>query len=351
MGDDDDKTEEPTGKRLSDARQDGDVPNSREVTGLISLFVSLIIVYFLFPFVTEHIQSLFRFYLTFYGREITKDMLMEFFLVTMKELGIMLLPICMSIMIAGIAGTISQIGLLFTTKPLEFDLNKLNPINGIKNLFSIQKVVETIKMTVKSGIVLGVAFWYFMDFLKEMPTVIMFTFFQQLHWLIEKIVILIGIILLIMLVFAAIDFVWVRYSYKKKLRMSKQDIKDEHKNMEGNPEIKGKIRAKQMEMVRKRMMSSVPSADVVVTNPTHYAVAIRYEEGRDKVPIVVAKGVDTLAQKIKEIAREHNIPVYENPPLARDLYKNVEIEHAVPERLWQAVAEVLAFVRTTNKKR
>jgi flagellar biosynthetic protein FlhB len=348
--DSDDKTEEPTSKKLQDARNKGNVPNSKDTSGLIGLIISIAAIYMMFDFMVEHIKSLFRWYVDFYGQEITKDMLMEFFLVTLKELGLIILPIALAIMVSGVLGTVGQIGLLFTTEPIKFKLDKLNPISGLKNLFSVQKLVEGTKMTLKSFTIFGIAFWYFLDFLEEMPTVVLLDYFAQLDWLMEKLFFLIVLVLIIMLVFAAIDLAWTRYKHKKDLRMSKQDVKDEHKNMEGNPEIKAKIRQKQMEMVRNRMMSNVPDADVVVTNPTHYAVAIRYQEGKDRVPLVVAKGVDSIAQKIKEIARENSVPIYENAPLARDLYKSVELEESVPERLWQAVAEVLAFVRNTNNR-
>jgi flagellar biosynthetic protein FlhB len=347
--DSDDKTEEPTSKKLSDARNKGDVPNSRDTSGLISLVISLAMIYLTFDFMVEHIKKSFMYYLQFYGQELNKDMMMEIFLVTMKELALIIMPISLAIMVAGVLGTVGQIGFLFTTEPLKFKLDKLNPINGIKQLFSVNKLVEGTKMTFKSFIILGFTFWYFLDFLEELPTIVMLDYYSQLEWLIETLAFLILIVLIIMLIFAAIDFTWTRYSHKKKLRMSKQDIKDEHKNMEGNPEIKGKIRQKQMEMVRQRMMSNVPQSDVVVTNPTHYAVAIRYQEGQDSAPIVLAKGTDALAQKIKEVANEYNIPIVENKPLARDLYKNVEIEQAIPERLWQAVAEILAEIRRYNQ--
>jgi flagellar biosynthetic protein FlhB len=349
VADNDDKTEEPTSKKLSDAREKGDVPNSKDTSGLIGLVVSLSVIYLSFDFMVDHIKKAFMYYLQFYGQELNQDMMMEIFLVTLKELGLIILPISLAIMVAGVLGTVGQIGFLFTTEAIKFKPEKLNPINGIKNLFSVDKLVEGTKMTVKSFVILGITYWYFLDFLEELPTVVMIDYYSQLEWLIETLMFLVLIILIIMLIFAAIDYTWTNYSYKKKHRMSKQDIKDEHKNMEGNPEIKGKIRQKQMEMVKQRMMSDVPKADVVVTNPTHYAVAIRYQEGTDMAPIVLAKGTDKVALKIKDIARENNVPIVENKPLARDLFKNVEIEQAVPERLWQAVAEVLAYVRSTNQ--
>jgi flagellar biosynthetic protein FlhB len=154
----------------------------------------------------------------------------------------------------------------------------------------------------------------------------------------------------VFIVFAAIDFAFQKYSYKKSLKMSKQEIKDEMKNSEGNPEIKAKIRQIQMKMAQQRMMGEVPKADVVVTNPTHYAVAIRYNKAEDRAPKVIAKGVDHLAQKIKEIARENDVMIVENKPLARQLYAEVEIEQEIPEKLYKAVIEVLVYVYKTKQK-
>jgi len=167
---------------------------------------------------------------------------------------------------------------------------------------------------------------------------------QQLAWLVDRAIVLAIIMLVLLAVLAAIDLIFVRYNYFKELRMSKQEIKDEMKQQEGNPEIKAKIRQKQMEMVRKRMLAEVPNADVVITNPTHFAVALKYDEGQSRAPKVVAKGADLIAQRIKETAREHHIQIVENPPLARELYRSVEVDQEIPEQFYKAVAEVLAFV-------
>jgi len=205
-------------------------------------------------------------------------------------------------------------------------------------------------MTLKVAVAFSVGSWLFMKFLNEIPKLELMSFFEQLKWFEEKALIIIFAMLAVFLVFAAIDFIYQRYSYKKSLRMSKQEIKDEYKQTEGNPEIKAKIRQLQREMAKKRMMSEVPKADVVITNPTHYAVAIRYDKTKDEAPRVIAKGVDNLAIKIKEIAREHDIMIVENPPLARELYKLVDIDELIPQKLYKAVAEVLAFVYKAKGK-
>jgi len=189
-----------------------------------------------------------------------------------------------------------------------------------------------------------VGFTLFYNFLLELPKLELMSFFEQLKWFADKAAILIFSMLGVFFVFALIDFVYQKYTYKKSLRMSKQEIKDEYKQTEGNPEVKAKIRQLQREMAKKRMMADVPKADVVITNPTHYAVAIRYDKTKDEAPRVIAKGVDNLALKIKEIARDAGVMIIENPPLARELYKSVEVDEIIPPKLYKAVAEVLAYV-------
>ena len=253
-------------------------------------------------------------------------------------------------MLGGIIGNVAQFGFLFTTKPLIPKLEKINPIKGLKNLFSIKKLVEGVKLTLKVFISFFVGFWLFWKFFLEMPKLELMNFFEQIKWFKEKVIIIVFALLAVFLLFAIIDLIYQRYTYKKSLRMSKQEIKDEYKQTEGNPEIKAKIRRLQMEMTKKRMLSEVASADVVITNPTHYAVAIRYDRTKDEAPRVVAKGVNYLAIRIKEIAREYDIMIVENPPLARELYKLVEIDETIPKDMFKAVAEVLAFVyRAKNK--
>ena len=196
---------------------------------------------------------------------------------------------------------------------------------------------------------LGVGFIYFFYFIQELPTVALFGLGDQLDWLIDKMIIIAFVMLLIIFIFALIDLVIVRKQYFDGLKMSKQEIKDEMKNIEGDPLIKGKIRQIQMQASRKRMMAEVPNADVIITNPTHYAVAIKYDEEKSHAPIVVAKGKDNVAQQIKKIAREENIHIVQNPPLARSLYNEIDIDKPISEELFGAVAEVLAYVYKMNK--
>jgi len=350
MADDAEKTEEPTSKKIEDARKEGNVPKSQDVSGVVGLFVAILSLLMLFPFMSEHMILLFKYYFSLLGTPLDKLFVVDVAIVTIREFLLIVLPLAIAVAIAGIVGAVSQFGFLFTTKAIMPDFKKIDPIKGLKNLFSLKKLLEGTKITLKAFTTLGVGFLMFFYFIQELPTVALFTFADQLIWLRDKMIVIAFVMLLIIFVFAIIDLVIVRKQYFDGLKMSKQEIKDEMKNMEGNPEIKAKIRQLQMQAARKRMMAEVPNADVVITNPTHYAVAIKYDDKKASAPIVVAKGVDNIATQIKKIARENSVHIVQNPPLARSLYAEVEVEKPIPETLFAAVAEVLAYVYKMNKK-
>lgn len=351
MADDTEKTEEPTDKKIEDARKEGNVPKSQDASGVITLFVAILALLLLFPYMSSHVIFLFEYYFNIMADGVNREMLFSVAYVTMREFLMIILPLAIAVAVAGVIAALAQFGFLFTTDAIMPKLNKLDPIKGMKNLVSMKKVIEGVKITFKSFTTLGVGFLFFFFFIMELPTVALFGLDDQLDWLQEKALIIALIMLFIIFIFAVIDIIIVRKQYFDNLKMSKQEIKDEMKNMEGDPLIKGKIRQIQMEASRKRMMSDVPDADVVITNPTHYAVALKYEESKGHAPIVVAKGKDKVAQQIKKIARENNVHIVQNPPLARSLYAEVEVEKPIPEALFTAVAEVLAYVYKMNKKK
>lgn len=348
---DEEKTEEPTPKKIEKAREDGNVPKSMEVSGVISLVIAFVLIYVLFWFVVDQIEQLYRYYTSLYTRELTRELMVDITIKTTIEVLYTLTPFGIGLVVAGIVGNVSQFGFNFTTKAVHFKPSKVDPIKGMKNLLSMKKLAEGMIVTFKVLVAFGVGFYVFFLFAQELNTVAMFPLFDQLVWFKDKVIILVGILLILFFVLATIDLVIKRYQYFKELKMSKNEVKDEHKQMEGNPEIKKKIRQNMMQASMRRMMSEVPSADVVVTNPTHYAVALRYNQQKERAPRVVAKGVDNLAIRIKEIAREHDVPIVENRSLARELYKVVEIDSQIPENLFQAVAEVLAYVHRLEQKR
>lgn len=351
MADDQEKTEEASPKKIEDARKEGNVPKSQEVSGLFTLFVAIIAFLALLPMMGEHIKATFIYMFSLYDQELTIGTITNIALILAREFLIIVIPLALSVAIAGVLGGLAQFGFLFTTKPLMPDFKKINPIKGLANLFSLKKLLEGVKITLKAFVTMGIAFIFFFMFIKELPTVALFNYQLQLDWLAKKALIIAFIMLLVTLVFALADIMIVRYQYFKKLKMSKQEVKDEMKQMDGDPMIKQKIRQIQMQMSRKRMMAEVPNADVVITNPTHYAVALKYDARKgDQAPKVIAKGMNSIAMKIKEIAREHGIHIAQNPELARSLYKEVDLEQEIPEALFSAVAEVLSYVFSMNDK-
>ena len=255
-----------------------------------------------------------------------------------------LFPILGAAMIAGIAINLLQIGFLFTTKTLGMKFNRVSPLNGFKRMFSIKTVVDLLKSLLKVIIIGYIAYSDFRSMMDGFPTYagleIYRTFIQ-----IMRAAFMMALKMCIALAFiAAADFLYQWWKYEKDLRMTKQEVRDEYKLMEGDPKIKGKIRQKQRQMSMMRMMSKVPEADVVITNPTHYAIALKYDEKVGKAPVVLAKGQDYIAIKIKETALEHNVEIVENKPLAQSLYMLCEVNDEIPAELYQAVADILVFV-------
>jgi flagellar biosynthetic protein FlhB len=339
------KTEKATPKKRQEAREKGQVAKSAEIpSSLIMLFVFLF--YFLFgSFYSEMIKDLFRIPLTQYMlMDITTNNVGNMAMMVSTKMALMVFPVFAIAMIIGVFGNYIQFGFLFTTKPLEPKLEKLDPIQGFKRIFSLRALVELVKSLLKMLFVGGVSFWVLWGERDAMVSLSMLSVESALKF-IGNLTLKLGLIIaFILLVIALLDYLYQRYDYEKNLRMSKQDIKDEFKKTEGDPLIKGKIKERQRQIAMRRMMSEVPKADVVITNPTHFAVALRYDTTTMSAPTVIAKGKDYVALKIKEAAKVHGIMMMENRPLARALYAQVEMGQPVPEDLYQAVAEVLAYV-------
>ena len=350
MADDQEKTEEPTPKKIEDARKEGNVPKSQDTSGVVTLFVAILATLMLFPYMAKHMLLLFQYYFSLIGTPLDRLFMVDIAIVTIREFLLIIMPLAIAVAISGVIAALAQFGFLFTTKAITPDFKKIDPIKGTKNLFSMKKLIEGVKITFKSFTTLGVGFVFFFYFIIELPTVALFGLADQLEWLKDKMIIIAFVMLLIIFVFAMIDIVIVRKQYFDGLKMSKQEVKDEMKNMEGDPLVKSKIRQIQMQASRKRMMAEVPNADVIITNPTHYAVAIKYDEQKSHAPIVIAKGMDNIALQIKKIARENSVHIVQNPPLARSLYSEVDIDKPIPEALFGAVAEVLAYVYKMNRK-
>ncbi|PKN14607.1 MAG: flagellar biosynthesis protein FlhB [Deltaproteobacteria bacterium HGW-Deltaproteobacteria-24] len=349
MADDEDKTEEPTSKRIDDAKNDGNVPKSMEVVGATALFFGTVYLLFLFSFSSIEIKKMMLFSYSFIGSEMDGPLFYTITRTIVTTMMYALLPIFVLIMILIFVSNWAQFGFVFT--PLKFKLDKLNPISGLKNVFSLKKALEALKLMFKLLIIFAVMVVLFLltgeSFLAMMDKEVEASM-DAMHTLL---IYFLFTILAIIIIFAIIDFYFTRYYYFKSLRMSKQDIKDEFKNMEGDPRVKARIRSIQMQMFRKRMMANVPDADVVITNPTHYAVALKYDQTKNSAPVVVAKGADFIALKIKDIARENNIPIIENPSLARALHAQIEVEQQIPEEFYKAIAEIFSYVYELKGRR
>ena len=349
MADEEEKTEEPTSKKIEDAKNEGNVSKSMEVSGAtILLFGSMYLLFFSSYSLIE-IKKLMMFSYGFIGVELDSSV---FFAITFSVVITLLkalAPLFTLVVVLALVSNWVQFGFLVT--PLKFDLQKLDPIKGFQNIFGLKKIIEAFKLTLKLIIIMAVMTILFVltyqDFLTMMN--------QETEATIASMFVLtvyfISAILLIIIIFAIIDFYFTRHYYMKSLRMSKQEIKDEFKNMEGDPQVKGRIRRIQMQMAQKRMMSSVPNADVVITNPTHYAVALKYDNKVDSAPKIVAKGIDFLAIKIKDIAKENKIPIIENPALARSLFEQIDIDREIPSEFYKAMAEVFSYVYELKRKR
>lgn len=351
------KTEEPTGKRLTDARKDGQVAKSKEISNCVMLFALFLMLKVwvgsignsllqLFHAIYQKIPELSSYNFTGEDGVGIWIMLKQ----TLQQYLLIMLPIFVIAVFLAFVTDLLQVKWKPTRKPLQPKFSKLNPVKGVKNLFSKSKLVELLKSVAKIGMIgyivystlIGSAGYVFQFY--SMPL-------MQGIRIVGNVTINLGLkISAFYVVIAALDYAYQKHKFHEDMKMTKQEVKDEYKNAEGDPQVKSKIRQKMMEASRRRMMQAVPRADVVITNPTHYAVALKYEPEKIDAPYIVAKGEDYLAQKIKEIARENNVQIVENKPLARMLYHNVEVGEPIPPELFQAVAEVLAFVYNIQGK-
>lgn len=349
MADDEEKTEEPTSKKLDDAKNEGNVSKSMEVVGAsILTFGSIFLLFFSGSSMLE-IKKLMMLSYNFIGQEMDGPLYYAITYTVVITLFKALAPLFILVILLGLVGNWAQFG--FISIPLKFDLQKLDPIKGLKNIFGLKKLLEALKLSLKLAIIITVMFIIFSltynEFLAMMNKETMATISSMLQLTIY----FVFTILFIIIIFAIMDFYFSKYYYMKSLKMSKQEIKDEYKNMEGDPQVKGRIRRIQMQMAQKRMMGNVPNADVVITNPTHYAVALKYDNKVNSAPVLVAKGIDFLALKIKDIAKENNVTIIENPALARALYDQIEVDKEIPNQFYKAIAEIFSYLYELKRKR
>jgi len=345
MADKSDKTEKPTPRKLRKAREKGQIARSREIPMAATLMGMILILYYYGANIVQKLELEIGHQLRLnVPEELTVSVVTTIFRDISFRMGVMLLPVFLGIAFISIASNAAQGGLAVASESLRPKFNKLNPAQGVKKILSKNGLVNLAKSLLVIAAV-GVISWQVVrDHLDIYPRLILMDVRQIFHWTTTisfKILIRVA---LLMIVIAIADYVFQKYSFKKQLKMSKQEVKDEYKEMEGDPITKGRIRRIQREAARKRMMADVPTADVVITNPTHYAAALSYKMDSMEAPKLIAKGANLVAQNIREIAREHDIPIVENKPLAQSLYSTVKVGDYIPMNLYKAVAEILAYV-------
>ncbi|MFD2262372.1 flagellar biosynthesis protein FlhB [Lacibacterium aquatile] len=348
--DDASKTEEPTQKRLDDSRQKGQVVQSRDLGSFIMLGAGALAIFILGPWMMKRVMSTAALFI-----ERPQDIrlntgnLMQAFSELLLALGFALLLPLLILVIGAVASGMLQFGLLFATEQLGFKWERVSLVKGFSRLFSMRTMVEFLKGVAKIVLVSACCVYVISPELTHLERMVTTPIQALLPIMTEMMLKLVMAVLAVLFVLAGGDYFYQRFAHMKQLRMSKQEIKDEHKQSEGDPHIKARLRQIRNQRARKRMMANVPKATVVVTNPTHYSVALAYTPGM-AAPKVVAKGVDEIAFKIREVAREHRVPLVANPPLARSLYATVDIDQEIPAEHYKAVAEVISFVMRAGNR-
>jgi flagellar biosynthesis protein FlhB len=349
---DQEKTEQATPKRKQDAREKGQVAKSRELASVAILGACLIYFYFGASHMFAKMSQLMRTYLIQSGQlSVSLDNIHSIILDFIYQAFIILFPFLLVAVLAGFIANILQVGFLFSSEAIMPKFSKIDPIKGFQRLFSAQSLVELVKSVAKILIVGFVAYLTMKSESDKILPLMQYSVPDILAYISRVSFKILYTTSLILLVIAILDYVYQKWEMERSLKMTKQEIKEENKESEGDPLVKGRIRRLQRDIARKRMMAQVPKADVVITNPTHFAVAISYVPEKMNAPVVIAKGADFLAEKIKEIAKIHNVPIVENKAVAQVLYRIVDIEQAVPETLYKAIAEILVYVYSLKQKR
>lgn len=339
------KTEAPTAKRLADARRKGNIPRSTDFNSALVVMAAAVLLLFQWRSISNVVrQRMVENLSSFPAQDLTIPMVGHLLTMVLFDTARAVAPVALSLVLIGVLTSLAQVGILFTLETIAPKLDKLNPLHGFKRIFSLRGVFETFKGIVKIAVVGYFAYQVIRGRYVEIVTALQL---DRAH---------LGALLgktawdiawrsaLALFVLGATDYAYQRWDWFRNLKMTKQEVKDEAKQQEGSPEIKAAIRKRQIQMARRRMMAEVPQASVVITNPTHYAVALKYDRTHMAVPIVVAKGTDLIAKRIRDLARENNVPLVENKPVAQALYRNVEVGEAIPEDMYAVIAEILVAV-------
>jgi flagellar biosynthetic protein FlhB len=345
------RTEPATAKKRGKTRNEGKVAKSQDLSASVVIIIGLLAINSLGAGIWNNLVNLFQETARYIASPSMSDDSWWFFpsFLAGKSLLSGWLPIGIICLVFDVAVLVYQVGFVITTKPFQINFSRFNPINGIKKIFSLRTIFELMKGMLKASLLLWVLYSALRNERDLVLAIIGFALDEGVMLITDKIWKLAMRMAVFLFVIAIADYAYQKWEFEKSIKMSKQEIKEEARQSEGDPLIKRRIRQKQRELARQRMMSDVPKADVVVTNPTHIAVAIQYDQHTMSAPVVVAKGADFIAQKIKEIAEEHGVPIVENKPLARTLMQRVEVGESIPEDLYLTVAEVLAFVYRLKK--
>lgn len=349
---DQEKTEAATPRRLEKAREEGQVARSRELTTFMLLSVGCAGLWLMSGLLYDQLGQVMETAFLFDRTQATQAGPMLGMIWTLGGASLRaLLPFFLLLFIAALAAPMFLGGWLLSPKALMPRFSKLNPMKGLARIFSTQALAELAKVVAKALLIGGIAAWFLYTRSGEFMSLVRLTSSQALARALELVVSAAGLMVLGLIIVILMDVPWQLWQHVKKLRMSKEEIKREHKESEGDPHVKGRVRSQQQAMARRRMMAKVPEADVIITNPTHYAVALRYDEKRMAAPRVIAKGTDLIALKIREIGQEHQVPLLEAPPLARVLYRHVKLDREIPAALYTAVAEVLVWAFSLKRAR
>lgn len=346
------KTEEPSQKKIDDAIEKGQVVNSKEVTSFLMFLLLTLLAIWVVPTSMRFLTVKLKYFVENAGNISVDSGNTSILLIAIIGKTLLYVsPIFCVVIIATLFSSYAQHGeFIFTSEQMKFDLTKLSIMKGIKRIFSIKSLVEFIKGIFKITLVGAFVYLVILADIKELSQyqeLSISGILGQLTTMIYHILILVTII---MAAIAALDYSYQKYDHHNQLKMTRQEVKDEYKQTEGNPEVKQKIRALRREQSQKRIKQTVPKATVIITNPEHYAVALKYDTSSYDAPICVSKGLDLIAQKIKEIAKEHNVPIVESPPLARALYKDVKIDNEIPVEHYEAVAKIISYVMSLEQK-
>ena len=345
MADKSDKTEKPTGRKLRKARKKGQIPRSREVPMVATLLGLLLILNYYGSYIIQKLEMELSHQLRFnIPQELTVSVVSTLFRDITFRIGIMLVPVFLTIMIVSVASNVLQGGLAVSGETLRPKFSKLNPSQGIKKIISKNGLVNLAKSLILVTAISIISWQIFKDYLSIYPRLILMDVRQIFHWTTEISYRILIRVALLMVIVSIADYIFQKYQFKEQMKMSKQEVKDEYKETEGDPVTKGRIRRIQREVARKRMMNDVQTADVIITNPTHYAAALSYKMDSMLAPKLVAKGTDMVAMKIKDLARDYDIPIVEDRPLAQALCRSVKVGDYIPLNLYKTVAEILAYV-------